>query len=139
MRFRHRRIRGTTQELDAAAREMRRASTHAEEVLWQQLRRGALDGYRFRRQHAVGRFILDLYCAERKLVVEVDGKYHDEEEQKIRDEYRTRALEQSGFTVIRFTNEEVLADLASVLYRIAEALGPRTEAKGKSEVGTEVE
>ena len=133
MRFRHRRIRGTTQELDAAARELRRRSTHAEEVLWQRLRRGALDGYRFRRQHAVGRFILDLYCAERKLVVEVDGTYHDEEEQRLRDQYRTRALEQSGFTVIRFTNEQVLTDLASVIQRIAEVLGPRTQKADTAE------
>ncbi|HEX6749560.1 MAG TPA: endonuclease domain-containing protein [Longimicrobium sp.] len=133
MRFRNRRIRGTTQELDEAAREMRKKSTPAEDVLWQRLRRGALDGYRFRRQHAVGRFVLDLYCAERKLVVEVDGKYHDEEEQRLRDEYRTRALEQSGFKVIRFTNEEVLTDLASVVGRITEALGSRTEAADPSE------
>ncbi|HSU15946.1 endonuclease domain-containing protein [Longimicrobium sp.] len=125
MRFRHRRIRGTTQELDLAAREMRKASTRAEDVLWQQVRRGALDGYRFRRQHAVGRFVFDLYCRARKLVVEVDGEYHDEEEQRMRDEYRTRALEQSGFKVIRFRNEEVLNDVASVLAKIAAALGPR--------------
>jgi very-short-patch-repair endonuclease len=99
--------------------------THAESILWMQLRAGWMDGYRFRRQHAIGRFILDLYCAERKLAIELDGAHHDEAEQRMRDEARTAALERAGIRVLRFRNAEVLNDLADVVKRIAEALGPR--------------
>jgi len=119
------RVRGTTPELNAAAREMRRQATPAETILWQQLRRGWMDGDRFRRQHAIGRFILDLYCAQRKLAIELDGAHHAEAEQAMRDQARTAALERYGIRVLRFRNEEVTADLESVIKRIADALGPR--------------
>jgi very-short-patch-repair endonuclease len=128
MEFRTRRIRGTTRELDEVAREMRKRPTAAEDALWQKLRRGALDGYHFRRQHAIGRFVFDLYCPERKLIVEVDGPVHDEEEQRMRDEWRTRTLEQAGYRVIRFTNAQVITNMDGVLSAIREALGPRPEA-----------
>jgi very-short-patch-repair endonuclease len=121
--MRQRRIRGTTRELDQAARDMRKPLTDAEGVLWQELRRGRL-GYHFRRQHAVTRFILDFYCPARRLVVEVDGGYHQSEEQRARDALRTGELERLGMTVLRFTNDEVMTDLASVLHRIADTLGP---------------
>jgi type I restriction enzyme M protein len=106
---------------------MRRKATPAETILWQQLRRGWMGGYHFRRQHAVGRFILDLYCAERKLAIELDGAHHAEEEQALRDEARTAVLEAHGIRVLRFRNEDVLNDLAAVIQRIADALGPRDE------------
>jgi len=104
---------------------MRRMPTHAESILWQQLRAGWMDGYRFRRQHAIGRFIVDLYCAERKLAIELDGAHHDEAEQHVRDEARTAALDRAGIRVLRFRNEDVLKNLGEVVKRIAEALGPR--------------
>ena len=127
MRSKRQRIRRTTPELDAAAREMRRQATPAETILWQQLRRGWMGGYRFRRQHALGRFILDLYCAERKLAIELDGAHHAEEEQAMRDEARTAVLERYGIRVLRFRNEEVLNELDTVIARIADALGHRDE------------
>ena len=133
MEFRTRRIRGTTQELDEAAREMRKRPTAAEDALWQKLRRGTLDGYHFRRQHAIGRFVFDLYCPERKLIVEVDGPVHDQEEQRMRDEWRTRTLEQAGYRVIRFTNAQVIREMDSVLAAIREALGPRSGAQESGE------
>ncbi|HEU4559667.1 MAG TPA: endonuclease domain-containing protein [Longimicrobium sp.] len=123
--MRGKRIRGATPELETAAREMRRAATPAETILWQQLRRGWLGGHRFRRQHPVGRFILDLYCADRKLAIELDGQHHAEEDQSLRDEERTAVLRGYGIRVLRFRNEEVLNDMESVLARIAGALGPR--------------
>ncbi len=123
--MRQRRIRGSSPEVEAAAREMRRTPTDAESILWMQLRAGWMDGYRFRRQHAIGGFILDLYCAERKLAIELDGSHHDEAEQHVRDDERTAALQRAGIRVLRFRNEEVLNDLGDVVERIAEVLGPR--------------
>jgi very-short-patch-repair endonuclease len=103
------------------AKENRRRSTPAEEMLWTALRRPQIRGVPFRRQHPVGRFILDFYCPGKKLCVELDGAIHDE--QKERDEERTVALARLNIRVIRFRNEEVLHDLASVIQRIEAALG----------------
>ena len=114
-------VRGTKLELQEAARTLRRPMTSAEQVLWEALRDRKLGGLKFRRQHAVGPFILDFYCPARKLVVELDGEVHDQQTQ--RDEERTAHLEAFGYHVIRFRNEEVLADLPSVLARILRAVG----------------
>jgi very-short-patch-repair endonuclease len=110
------RIRGTTLEIEAAARRLRRNMTPAERILWEALKGKKLSGLRFRAQHPVGPFILDFYCPARKLVVELDGGVH--EEQAGYDEARTQQLEDYGYHVIRFRNEEVLTDLPSVLERI---------------------
>ena len=117
-----RRVRGTTPEIEAAARELRRQMTPAERRLWYALNRRQLNGLRFRRQHPMGRFILDFYCPERKLVVELDGGIHDRQVEH--DEARTEQLKEYGYTVIRFQNEEVFADLDSVLARIQAAAPP---------------
>jgi very-short-patch-repair endonuclease len=90
--------------------------TQAEKVLWEGLRKGRLDGLHFRKQHPIHRFILDFFCAPLKLCVEVDGSVH--EQQRERDEERTTHLAARGITVLRFTNDEVLNDRASVLRRI---------------------
>ncbi len=111
-----RRIRGTYPEISDAARQLRRRMTDAEEALWKLLRRNKLDGMRFRRQHAVGRFILDFYCPDRKIAVEVDGSIH--EDQRDYDQSRDEVLSQYGIRVIRFQNDEVLKDSDSVLERI---------------------
>ena len=112
-------IRGTSQELEEAARSMRRQPTQAEGVLWAALQKKQVAGLKFRRQHPVGRFVLDFYCASHKLVVEVDGAVHDAQQES--DAERTRSLETHGYRVIRFQNDEVLRDLPSVLRRIAAA------------------
>jgi very-short-patch-repair endonuclease len=98
------------------APEMRRKPTPAEKRLWEELRNRKLRGYRFRRQNAIDRFIVDFYCAEASLVVEVDGEIHQfsVEEDAIRQEY----LESRGLQVIRFTNDQVLQQLPTVLTRI---------------------
>ena len=113
------RIRGTTPEIEAAARRLRRNMTPAEQKLWGALRGKKLGGLKFRAQHPVGPFILDFYCPARKLVIEVDGGVH--EKQADYDESRTQQLEAYGYRVIRFRNEEVLEDLPSVLKQILEA------------------
>ena len=110
-------IRGTTSELEDAARTMRREPARAEEVLWGALQKKQVAGLRFRRQHPVGRFVLDFYCPSHRLVVEVDGEVHDS--QLERDSERTKALEAYGYRVLRFRNDEVMNDLPAVVQRIA--------------------
>ena len=113
------RIRGTTPEIEAAARCLCRNMTPAEQKLWGALKGKKLGGLKFRAQHPVGPFILDFYCPARRLVVELDGGVH--EEQADYDESRTQQLESYGYRVIRFRNEEVLEDLPSVLEQILES------------------
>ena len=110
------RIRGTTPEIEQAARRLRQNMTTAEKRLWEALKNKQLDGLRFRRQHPVGNFILDFYCAFCKLVVEVDGKIH--ERQIERDRARTAKLMEYGYRVLRFGNEQVMNDLPQVLAEI---------------------
>ena len=100
-------------ELQEQALRMRSRPTPAEDSLWQELRAGRLDGLKFRRQHALGRFIVDFYCVRAALVVEVDGPIH--EHQQAADQERQVYLEALGLTVIRFSNEEVLTDTKAVL------------------------
>jgi very-short-patch-repair endonuclease len=112
-------IRGTTTGVTTSSRHLRGSMTPAEHTLWQALQRRQLHGLRFRAQHPVGSFILDFYCPSHKLVIEVDGTVHDR--QREQDQARTEHLEAYGYTVLRFSNDEVLTDVASVLERIAEA------------------
>ena len=105
------------QGLKPAAREFRHTATPAEDALWQSLRRGNLDGLKFRRQHAIGTYVVDFYCASARLVVEVDGAIHDTQVE--RDANRQAFLESLGLRVLRFRNEEVLGGLDGVLVQIA--------------------
>jgi len=113
------RIRGTHQEIEEAARRLRQELTPAESILWQALRGHQLDGLKFRCQHPVGRFILDFYCPSAKLVIEVDGGIHDQ--QQVYDQARTEKLEAFGYRVLRFTNDQVMKDLSAVLEQISQA------------------
>ena len=101
------------------ARELRKQDTPAEQILWESVRNRKLNGIKFRRQHPLGRFILDFYAPESKLVVELDGGIYIGNEEM--DSERTKFLEAYGNRVIRFTNEEVQGNLADVLARIHEA------------------
>ena len=88
--------------------------TEAEKLLWQYICAKQLT-VKFNRQHIIGDYIVDFVCIEKKLVVEVDGGYHSEYEQIEKDEFRTERLNEMGFTVIRFSNEEVLGNTPSVI------------------------
>ena len=107
-------------KLKPLAREMRHEPTPAEEKLWQQLRGRRFQSIKFRRQHAIERFIVDFYCADARMIVEVDGPIHEytPEEDAIRQEF----LEALGFQVIRFTNGDVMQSLDVVLERIGEIM-----------------
>ena len=101
------------------ARELRRNMTDAERALWRRLRMRQLAGQRFRRQQPIGDYIVDFACPAARLVVEVDGGQHAEEE---RDAARTRWLESRGYRVLRFWNNEVLGQIDGVLAVIEESL-----------------
>lgn len=107
--------------MQARARELRKDMTPAEKKLWQHLRDGQLDGAHFRKQHAIGTYIVDFFCAKSKLVIEVDGDSHAEQAEY--DVERTKWLnEEKGYRVIRFTNCEVLHNIESVLEAIRATL-----------------
>ncbi|MEZ4887702.1 MAG: endonuclease domain-containing protein [Chitinophagales bacterium] len=101
---------------------LRKNQTPAEKVLWELVRNKQLGGFKFRRQHIIGVFIVDFVCIGAKLVIEVDGRIHDF--QKEYDEARTKFLNVEGFEVIRFKNEEVLYDIEKVKLKIVELLEP---------------
>ena len=116
------RIRGTTPEIEQAAKRLRQNLTPAEAKLWEALRGKRLEGLRFRCQHPVGNFILDFYCPSIKLVIEVDGEIHNSQIEY--DAERTSKLREYGYTVLRFSNEQVINDLPEVLNRISNVACP---------------
>jgi very-short-patch-repair endonuclease len=107
----------------AYARKLRKEPTDAEKFLWKLLRGRKFHGYKFRRQHPVSNlFIVDFYCFEKSLAIELDGNHHQTELQKQIDDERTVILNFLGIRVIRFTNEQVLKSTSQVLTKILEAL-----------------
>ncbi len=108
------------QGLVARARKMRTDPTPEEASLWQSLRKCQLGGYKFRRQHVIGAYIVDFYCPQASMVVEVDGKVHAN--QIGYDREREEVLRAQGYQIIRFKNEEINTNLELVLKRILEAV-----------------
>ena len=94
-------------QLTERARELRRGSTAAERKIWYWLRHRYLGGHKFRRQHPIDSYILDFYCPELKLCIEVDGQSHDTEATVLYDANRTRILAARGVTVVRLRNEHI--------------------------------
>jgi very-short-patch-repair endonuclease len=105
--------------LKSRRRKLRSGLTPAEARLWLQLQKRNLNGLKFRRQHGVGPFVLDFYCAEEKLAIELDGAAHDHEAAVAADEARSRYLRALGIRVVRFENRDVLDNLEGVLVEIA--------------------
>ena len=99
------------------AKENKNHQTEAEDLLWNYLV-GNPWGLHFRRQHIIGCYIADFICIKAKTIIEIDGGYHSQETQQIKDYLRTEDLERIGYKVIRFTNEKVFSDLSSVLDEI---------------------
>ena len=94
--------------------------TDAERMLWQALREKQLYGHRFRRQHPIGKYIADFACIERKVVIELDGGQH--QDNVAYDEQRTAFLQENGWRVLRFWNNDALNNIEGVLFTIAENL-----------------
>ncbi len=110
------------------SRELRHPLTPSEQRLWRVLRNRNLDNYKFRRQHAIGPFIVDFYCAQAKLVIEVDGDIHARQVEY--DAARTEWLQNMGYQVVRFTNEEVLNQLSATVAEIQHICQELTGAMG---------
>ncbi len=102
----------------ARAREMRHPLTRAEALLWARIRDRQLGGFKFRRQHPIDRFIVDFYCPEHRLIIEVDGPSHTSPEQIEYDKARTEWLNDNGYQLIRFWNEQVYDSIEPVLESI---------------------
>ncbi len=94
------------------SRELRQPLTPAEQKLWSVLRNRNLGGYKFRRQHPIGHFIVDFYCAEKHLVIEIDGDVHSQQLEY--DLARTDWLQSLGYTVLRYQNQQILHQLDEV-------------------------
>ncbi|MBR1687959.1 MAG: endonuclease domain-containing protein [Prevotella sp.] len=107
--------------LKGYAKENRQHPTEAESVLWQCLKGRGL-GVSFKRQHVIGEYIADFVCIASRLIIELDGGYHQLSEQQTSDEARQQWLESQGFAVIRFTNEEVMGDIEHVIETIEQHL-----------------
>ena len=98
----------TTWAYVIAARELRQVETETEKIMWESLRGKRLNGLKFRRQHPYEHYVLDFFCVEHQLVIELDGSVHDVLDQAAYDEERTNFLNEHGLRVIRFRNEEAL-------------------------------
>ena len=103
--------------LKVYASENKKYQTEAEKMLWLHLRGNKL-GLHFRRQHIIGCYIADFVCLKKKIIIEVDGGYHSQPVQAIKDYYRTEQLESLGFKVLRFKNEDIFSNVVFVLDQI---------------------
>lgn len=103
-------------------RELRKDATPAEKLLWEHIRNRKLNGLKFRRQHPIDKFVVDFYCHEKNLVIELDGSVHDVKINKDYDEARTAMLAGLGIYVLRFRNEEVVDNISLVLEKISETV-----------------
>ncbi|MCH8108868.1 MAG: endonuclease domain-containing protein, partial [Chloroflexi bacterium] len=102
------------------ARELRGNPTEAEKIVWRHLRLKQLGGNRFRRQHPIGKYIVDFFCFEKGLVIEVDGGHHSEQEEY--DQVRTMWLESCGYRVLRFWTNQILNEIDKFLTVILKEL-----------------
>ncbi len=104
------------------AKNLRKRTTEAENLLWRRLRGKQIEGFKFRRQEPIGSYIVDFVCFEKKIIVELDGSQHAQEVQKENDSERTEWLEKEGFKVLRFWNNEVSGNIEGVLETIRKGL-----------------
>ena len=106
------------------ARRLRRRMTDAETIVWTRLRRGQLEGWKFRRQHPVGAYIADFACLDAGLIIEVDGAPHSERQEIAHDARRSAYLEERGYLVLRVFNTDIYDNLDGVLEGVLNALPP---------------
>ena len=121
-----------TVEITKRARQLRERQTRAESLLWNVLGAKRLSGLKFRRQHPISPFIADFACVAQRLIVELDGGYHDYQYEN--DASRQKYLEGRGGRVLRYANEDVLDDVEAVAIAIAKKLGLKAEFGGKTRV-----
>ncbi|MFI5188490.1 MAG: vitamin B12 dependent-methionine synthase activation domain-containing protein, partial [Chitinophagales bacterium] len=110
--------------------------TKAEEKLWELLKSKQLEGYKFRRQHIIDKYITDIVCLDKRLIIEIDGLIHQLPENVESDKLRTKVLEEKGFTVIRFSNEEILQQTEKTLHTISNKLSQLQSIKEKNNLSS---
>jgi len=113
---------GANRNIFEKAHELRRNMTEAERVLWNELKNRQLFKVKFRRQHPIDIFIVDFYCHELKLAIEIDGEIHLKQEVAEYDEGRTHDLERQGIQILRFTNYQVITNVNSVVEKILQVI-----------------
>ena len=113
---------GASPKIFEMAKELRARMTEPEKILWEKLRLKQLGSYRFKAQHPIGEFIVDFYCHKSRLVIEIDGGYHDQRDQQDYDVNREKILSEFGLKIIRFKNEDVLDRINCVLEEITRNL-----------------
>lgn len=113
---------GAGPELLRIAGDLRKSMTPAEKILWEKLRNRKIKGFRFRRQHPIKDFIVDFFCYDAMLLIEVDGSVHDDKSRMERDQQRTLILKRLGIKEIRFKNEEVINHIDQVIIGIEAVL-----------------
>ena len=104
------------------ARKLRQNLTEQEAVMWHLLRNRGLNGYKFRRQYPIGSYVVDFVCRELKLIIELDGGQHNEPENIEYDKKRTQYLNEKGYKVVRFWNNEIDENLEGVYQSILKVL-----------------
>ncbi|MBR0825498.1 endonuclease domain-containing protein [Bradyrhizobium manausense] len=102
----------------AAAKKLRANTTPHEHLLWRALKTLPVDGTHFRRQAPIGPYVVDFFCPAKRLIIELDGGHHNDDETAARDHERQRWLEKEGYRVLRFWNSDVMENMTSVLERI---------------------
>lgn len=113
---------GASPEIFSNAKDLRNNITEAERLLWEQLKSNKFHNLKFRRQHPILNYVVDFYCHKLKLIIEIDGGYHENKEQIEKDKQMTENLIFNELKVIRFTNRQVKDNIADVLIRIEELL-----------------
>jgi very-short-patch-repair endonuclease len=113
--------RGQASHLDLK-RQLRSNMTGPETRLWSRLRARQVQGLKFRRQHGIGPYIVDFYCSEQSLVIEVDGDSHADADQIPKDQLRDRYFQSLGLHVIRYINDDIMKNLDGLLENLAERL-----------------
>ena len=109
---------GATPFIFQRAEELRENMTETEKKLWEVLKSKKLSGYKFRRQHPIQKYILDFYCHEARLGIEIDGEVHNSKGQKFYDNDRSKILEEFGIKIIRFQNRDIIENIEEVKDRI---------------------
>ncbi len=113
---------GASPAIFKVARELRQKMTLAEKILWEELRDKRCEGIKFRNQHPVLRYVLDFYCHQYRLGIELDGGVHNTKSQVVYDEDRTKNISECGLRIIRFKNSEVIENVEEVINKILEKL-----------------
>ena len=103
-------------------RDLRKRSTSLEKIVWLKIRNRQIENYKFRRQYSIGKYIVDFYCPEKKLVVEIDGDSHFQDEAILYDIVREKYIRTLNIEILRFTNKDVMDNIDGVLFKIAHKL-----------------